>query len=55
MSPARLAKLTRRNRPGVETEHGMYVTVEYLMWRDERRHWKWIQTDHGTYVQVEDK
>jgi hypothetical protein len=33
----------------------MYVTVEYLMWRDERRHWKWIQTDHGTYVQVEDK
>lgn len=33
----------------------MYVTVEYMLWRNARRQWKWIQTDHGTYVQVEDK
>jgi len=54
MSPARLAKLTRRNRP-IATEHGMYVTVEYLLWRDQLRRWKWIMDSHGAYVQVEDK
>lgn len=55
MTPARLARLTRRHRPGVATEHGMYVTVEYLLWRDQLRRWRWVQTDYGTYVQVEDK
>jgi len=55
MTPAKLARVTLRNRLGVETQHGMYVTVEFLLWRDQLRRWKWIQTDHGTYVQVEDK
>lgn len=52
VTPARLAKLTRRNRPGVETEHGMYVTVEYLLWRDQLRRWMWVGNEA---VQVEDK
>jgi hypothetical protein len=54
MTHERLAQLTRRNKP-IPTEHGMYVTVEYLLWRDQLRRWRWLQTDHGTYVQVEDK
>jgi hypothetical protein len=55
MSPQDLVLLTRRNRPGVETEHGMYVTVEYLLWRDQLRRWKWAMDSYGTYAQVEDK
>lgn len=54
MTPAKLRRLVKRHSQA-STEHGMRVTVEYMLWRDERRLWKWIMTDHGTYVQVEDK
>ena len=54
MSPRKLAKLTRRNRT-IATEHGMYVTVEYLLWRDQLRRWKWVMDSYGSYVHVEDK
>lgn len=55
MSPAKLAELLRRHRPGVATQDGMYVTVEFELWRDEMRRWKWVMDSYGTYCQVEDK
>lgn len=55
MKPAKLAKLMSRHRHGVDTQDGMYVTVEFELWRDTPRKWKFVTTDTGGYAQVEDK